>query len=148
MIYVACLGPDFVEGVLLWGEEGFHNVRVRFSLPLYVTLSLSLRLRRKCRNGRRQKSLCCWRRLRKRAQVRRFRTSILNYPPCSSISHPVAHSQATWPSIGHRKVPMCSWSTSKRSINNNPFTVHANIVDPYSPNRPGVITDLFSSSQT
>ena len=76
----------------------------------------------------------------------RFRMSILNYRPCSSISYSFARSQATRQTIDYRRGSKCSWSTSKRSTD-NPFAVHTDRVNSYSPDSPRVVTDLFSPIQ-
>jgi len=47
----------------------------------------------------------------------------------------------------HHRGLRYSWSTSERSTNNNPFAVHTDRVNSYSPNHPRVVTDPLSSSQ-
>jgi len=46
------------------------------------------------------------------AQVLRFRTSIPNHRSCTRVPHPLACSQATWPTAGHHGGLRCSWTTS------------------------------------
>ena len=140
MIYVACFGADFMREYLSGGKNHF---RVQFSSLLCVMFDLSPRLRRKCRNGRRQRSFCCWRRLKKRGQALQLRTSILNHCPCQYLSscsvfpgNPADH----WPSQGAQVQPV----NLKTLYNNNPFAVHTDRVNSYSPNRLMVITDLSS----
>ena len=68
--------------------------------------------------------------------------------PCFNTSYPVARPQSTWPTTGHHRELRCNRSTSKRSSNNNTFTVHTNRLDSFSLDYPRVTTNFISPRQT